>query len=116
MKNLLNKIKYFIQRGVRGFSDEDVWSLDSYLMEWLPKALRQLSKYHVGYPSDLTGEKWVMILHKMADGFEAESKNDNAYFGGKINLDKCIKNEKIANKKLQVSLKLFVKYFRDLWD
>jgi hypothetical protein len=30
-KFTLNKIKYFVQRGVRGFSDEDVWDFNYYL-------------------------------------------------------------------------------------
>lgn len=116
IKNLIREIKYFIQRGKRGYSDEDIWNLDSYLMEWLPKALRQLAEHHIGYPTGLSEKKWISILNKMADGFDAERVNDNLYFDGKITVDECIKGEKIANKKLQNSLKLFVKYFRNLWD
>ena len=116
MKELIKKIKWFIQRGKRGYSDQDVWSLDSYLMEWLPKALRQLAKNHIGYPIGLSDKEWISILNKMADGFDAERINDNLYFDGKISVCDAVKNEKIVHEKLQNSLKLFVKYFRNLWD
>lgn len=116
IKDLINKIKYFIQRGKRGYSDEDIWNIDSYLMEWLPKALRQLAKHHIGYPSGLSDKQWISILNKMADGFDAERINDNLYFDGKISVCDAVKNEKIVHEKLQNSLKLFVKYFRNLWD
>ena len=36
------EIKYFFQRGIRGYSDRDIWALDDYLCSWLPKALRQM--------------------------------------------------------------------------
>lgn len=116
IKDLINKIKWFIQRGKRGYSDEDIWSLDNYLMEWLPKALRQLAKHHIGYPAKLTDKKWTAILNEMANGFEAIDKNDNLYFEGKINIDDCIKGEDLAIKQLSKTLELFKKHFRDLWD
>jgi len=107
----INNIKWFIQRGRRGYADCDVWWLCTYLSEWLPKALRQLAKETHGAPNDLfdgTGERWEKVLETMAQGFEARNIIDE-------NLPEKEEEERlerIANK----GLLLFVKYFKDLWD
>lgn len=43
-------IRAFIQRGRRGWADQDVWSLDGYLNSWLPDALRRLRDTKQGVP------------------------------------------------------------------
>lgn len=50
IKMVFNEIKYFIQRGIRGYSDRDVWGLDNYLNEVLSTALLQLNKDRNGCP------------------------------------------------------------------
>lgn len=92
-------IKYFIQRGRRGWADCDTWSLDNYLSEWLPAALRHLkeTKHGVpcgmfdGLPQDDNGNgteeawpiaeaRWDDIMNKMIAGFEAwERMEDGLY-------------------------------------
>lgn len=104
---MFHKIKWFIQRGTRGYADCDVWDLDSYICTWLPKALRQLRDTGCGYPMEETAKKWKDILTQMADGFEAHNLSlelpDNKEF-------------KKQNTKLKNGLKLFTKYFNCLWD
>ena len=46
-------VKWFIQRGWRGYADCDVWSIDWYLCGWLPGALRQLANNVHGVPGDM---------------------------------------------------------------
>ena len=113
---LYKEIKAFFQRGLRGYADCDLWSLGWYLMDWLPKALRQFSRDTMSYPNDLTPKKWTKILNEMADGFEAPDKCEEIYFSGEIKPEDHLENVKVANKQLQRSLKLFTKYFTDLWD
>ena len=38
------EIKYFWQRGVRGFSERDVWCLSDHLAEIIAKGTKELSK------------------------------------------------------------------------
>ena len=59
----------FLQRGWRGYADQDVWSLDGYLSRWLPDALRQLQGS--GHPNGITGREWDEILGEMEKGFTA---------------------------------------------
>ena len=67
-------IKHFIQRGAKGFSDYDCWSVDNYLCQIIPDMLRQLKRDTHGFPADLTEEKWNEILDKIILGFEAANK------------------------------------------
>ena len=45
-----NEIKWFIQRGRRGYSDRDVWNLDGYLSMILSRALLRLADTTHGNP------------------------------------------------------------------
>ena len=64
-----DEIRWFVQRGLYGYADSDWWSLNWYLMEWLPSALRRLAGGH-GYPADLTEAEWKEMLLKAADGLD----------------------------------------------
>ena len=85
------EIKYFFQRGRRGWADCDTWDLHDYLAGWLPAALRYYKIHGHGYPnglspdcdqlrfdfagSDESGEnKWNAILNKMIAAFEASER------------------------------------------
>jgi len=76
-KDVLNPLKYcryvkwFCQRGYRGYADCDHWSADSYLEEVMIGVLTDLRKYGHGYPDDLTPEKWDEILGEIIDGLKA---------------------------------------------
>jgi len=87
------KAKSHVQRALRGYGNTDLWNLDSYLDGWLPLALRELARIHVGYPSvvydhygtelykldwEITEEDsercstiWEQTLERMALGFDA---------------------------------------------
>lgn len=72
------KIKYFIQRGVRGYSDYDIWSFDHYLTKIILEGLVSLKAKSRGCPctmNDATGKydydeaRWNNILDNIIDGF-----------------------------------------------
>lgn len=113
MKNLINEIKWFIQRGRRGYSDQDVWSFDYYLTDVISGGLRHLAKHHYGYPSKLTDKKWVKILNSIADDL---SKPYIANEDVDLPHDEWKKNLEEANKVQQKALKLFIKHFNNYWD
>jgi len=129
--NILKEIKYFIQKGKRGFSDRDLWSFDDYLCEIIPPALRQLAKRSYGCPGDLWDKKrvndecykWKEILEEMAQGFEAAQqiidvkyfknvKQKDGYYTHEIDR----KKQKLLTEKYDKGMKLFVEYFLSLWD
>ena len=64
-----DEIRWFVQRGLYGYADSDWWSLDWYLLRWLPSALRKLANGY-GYPADLTDTEWNKMLLKAADGLD----------------------------------------------
>ena len=112
------EIKWFIQRGKRGYADCDVWSIDWYLDSWLPEAIRDL-KGGMGFPSDLYDNKkeddecwkWQVIFEDIAKGFEASRKIKNHDF------DLNSKTEyKELERVMKKGLNLFVKYYGNLWD
>jgi hypothetical protein len=88
VRDFPREVKWFFQRGRRGWADCDTWSLDGYMISWLPEALRHLAKNSRGCPPDLyddkaTGEdqchKWIAVLEEMAAGFELMRKWEEDY-------------------------------------
>jgi hypothetical protein len=109
--NIFRELKYFIQRGIRGYSDKDLWDFDFYLAEMISRALYQLKKIQHGYPAELTEKKWDKILEDIILGFEAVIW---------IDMIPTVEafNAQYPRLKIQRDrgLKLFIKYFEDLWD
>ena len=128
--NILKEIKYFIQRGKKGFSERDLWSFDDYLCEIIPPALRQLAKRSCGCPGNLWDDKktndhchrWKEILEEIAQGFEAIQQimdldffkfiKKDGHYSHEIDKEK----ERLLTKKYERGMELFVKYFMNLWD
>ena len=50
IKSIPREIKYFIQRGIRGWSDGDVWSFDNYIEGILSGGLIHLADTTQGHP------------------------------------------------------------------
>ena len=48
--NFFRKIKWFIQRGRRGYADSDCWGVDYYLIDIIPKMISTL-KDSIGVPT-----------------------------------------------------------------
>jgi len=70
-------VKCFIQRGRRGWSEKDVWSVDDYLTRIIPEMLRELAKNPMGCPEGFIDteepyscDKWSAKLREIADGLE----------------------------------------------
>lgn len=103
------EIKWFFQRGKRGYSDCDAWGLYSYLLDWLPKAIRNMRDCKNGYPMGLTFKKWQKILTKMAKGFDSGKRLSNSFSRDKKKLEKW-------KKEFDEGMKLFHKHFFSLWD
>ncbi len=76
--NIFKRIKWFFQRGRRGWADCDWWSMNSYISDMMPDLIRKL-KDGYGCPSEFYDKevknnechKWHEILEEMAQGFEA---------------------------------------------
>ena len=132
---MFNEIKWFIQRGKRGYSDADLWNFDSYLCEFMPAALRSLKK-DVGCPTQFYDEtalnkenhKWIEAIEAMAQGFEAanfiKQKKFNKWVSAKdkngksmgSTLETDFESLNAAKKKMELGLGLFSENFLNLWN
>lgn len=100
------KAKYKKQRKERGFDDTELWNLDETMAAFMLPRLKRFKKITHSYPPDLTPEQWDKKLDKMIEAFEliCDSKWET--------IQELRKEEKIIKK----GLKVFFKYYRDLWD
>lgn len=125
------KIKWFWQRGRRGYADCDVWGLDHYLANLVPLMLKRLRETRHGYPgygSANTPEKWDAIIDKMIEGWLAAKRVcEDEYFRDTnddilerkpthIEVQLWGSKSKKDQKKFNSTMKLFTKYFFHLWD
>lgn len=100
----------FFQRGWRGYADRDLWDMGSYLSCWLPKALRQLARTTCDHPSDTVSEtEWIVLLNKMADGFEAYQRLIDLSYTGKD-------EQEALQQQARYGMRLFVERLGDLWE
>lgn len=133
MLNIFKEIKWFVQRGRRGYSDADTWDFDSYLNNMIPCALRRLKNKHMGCPSEfydaskLNDEchKWSAALEKMARGFESAEFIKNARYHkwvdakdkpGFKTLETDLDALNNAKKDMEIGLALFAENYLNLWD
>jgi hypothetical protein len=106
--DIYREIKWFIQRGRRGWADRDAWGLDHYLSGWMPDALRRIKKYKMGVPSCMFSQEeheyvhedgcsyppedamkraekqWDEVLDKMIAGFEAHQRIQDGLYEKEI--------------------------------
>ena len=118
------EVKWFIQRGKRGYADCDTWGIDYYLVDIIPKMIKRLRENYQGIPTclyakddwdenwqitaegadDRASEKWNKILDEIMVAFKLMKKE--------LDCEKLTKEEiKIKNK----GVKQLYKYFYHLW-
>lgn len=105
LKNIPTEIKWFLQRGKRGWADCDVWSIDWYLSNIIPPMVRKLRGRLYGHPCGLTLITWRKVLEIIADGFELTRKIQN--YQNITYKERC---------KIKRTFTLFEKYYYNLWD
>lgn len=126
VKHRYRSIKWFIQRGVRGYSEADIWEMDAWFCRVFPSMLRELSKQlnkvpQIPYPllkeireipnyesyteeeMKVAFDNWMNILNEMINCFEKANRRDES-------LDF---KEKEAQK--DKGFELLKTYFYELW-
>jgi predicted RNase H-like nuclease (RuvC/YqgF family) len=90
------------------FDESEMWSLDDTIAKFVYPRLVELKKVKHGYPSELKDEhEWVAIMDKMIRAFEI-MHNDEYY--------PSVAYDKKTQGEIDEGLKLFAKYFQNLWD
>lgn len=107
LEELHNNVKWFVQRGRRGYSDRDVWAIDWYLVSWLPQALEDIKSTKMGYPAGMTEKRWNRDLDKMIKGLKDCKRL--------LELNYPKKQEYRITNSSEQGLDLFRKHFYNLW-
>jgi len=105
---LYDHVRYFIQRGYRGYSDRDVWSIDYYLNSWMPQALEQLKRTTHGHPIGMTKKQWEHRLDQMINAFKI-AKNIDYYTY--VKPEEC----RAARRQFRKNFDVFKNYYFSLW-
>lgn len=106
---LYDQAKWFIQRGYRGYSDRDTWSIDYYLCSWMPQALTTLKKRKIGHPWGLTKRSWDAKLDRMINAFEIARKIQDYDY-------KTTAEVQAAVKQFRKDFNVMNTHFFSLWD
>lgn len=134
-------VKWGFQRMFRGFDDPSVFSYWHENAKITVKALKSLKKTKSGYPcillnkkeekrAELTWDKncpeldrlyrkrWNDIMDKMIVGWESIIKEDDVHLktNGKYDHPRSEIKRKQLRQKFDEGMKLYVKYYRNLWD
>ncbi|KXB08130.1 hypothetical protein AKJ56_01790 [candidate division MSBL1 archaeon SCGC-AAA382N08] len=109
LKNLPHELKLAYQRARYGYDQENWWQIDYNFLQVTIPQLKDLKEKHRGTPSEMTEEEWERTLQEIIDGFEDGKKAIDLEF-------EDLEQGKQLRQNLHHSLKLFNKYFFDLWD
>lgn len=119
------RLKKFVQRGVRGWADEDVWSFDYYLSDVIVGGLYHIRQHRQGVPTafwngndfDHDKDMWHQALDTMIQGFGARRAIANDEFMELKDGHWEVNHEKLAELQRQADegMKLFAAHFDALW-
>jgi hypothetical protein len=113
------RMKMWYQRIKRGWCEEDIWSLYDYLGTVISDTLRKLQEDTSGYPIEMASLKeWKQALLKMAKAFEMARDGDEKHLNDfeRYGIKRANKLYKERRRKWEQDMKLFVKFFENLWD
>lgn len=110
IKEALINIKYAYQRVVRGYDDKMFWNLDEQLGKIISEVTLRMADKARGYPDGLTPEKWELILNDISLGFGSYLEMRSGWY------DFQDKEFKRLDKNFKRGLKLFTRYYTNLWD
>lgn len=106
LKRLLTfrAVRMFIQRGRRGWCDEDVWSVDSYINRVTGEMVKRLAETTPGYPGleFRSLDEWKTFLSELSDDMLAW--NDDSFL------------EHDSFRRAEGAWHRFPDYFGGYWD
>lgn len=117
-------VKWFFQRGKRGWADCDTWNFDWYLSNVIIGGLEYFRDNNHSYPSELSSvEEWNSVLDQMIDGFKSWQKivgfGNGEYFSKLTDELGEKEASRIYEQKLaevEEKMSLLIKWYGNLWD
>jgi hypothetical protein len=120
------KPKYFIQRGIRGYSDYDLYDFDYYLRYIISDSLKNFKKSY--YDTIIDENNFCDVIDEITEGFDIRNDNDGMFWSeNDIKNTKKIEkfydypygfNKEIDiedSKKYNKAKKLLIKHLDNLW-
>lgn len=108
----IRNFRWWLQRSKRGWAEYDAWNIDVWFMETMESMLTYYRRHHVGYPPDLSAERWDEIIDRMIFLLKEMQKDD--FEAGSI--DGIMSSYDKRNNCKDEFFELFSKYFYSLWD
>lgn len=106
LKGYVLEVKYFIQRGLYGYSSKDFWNAEDHLSYLIVEACGYLRVQKKGIPTKYkTWREWDRVLAQIQKGFSLYQKYKYDDWRGKK-----------WKKELHMSFKLLEDNFESLWD
>lgn len=97
------KLRFFIQRRIRGWDDSETWSLDSSLARIILPRLKRFRELTIAHPSNHSEDEWNEILDKIIAAFEFAA-SEGRWQASPEEYDKH-----------HEGIKLFAQYYWALW-
>lgn len=111
--NLKRVFVYPFQRFFRGYSDSDLWNLDTFYGDIITRSMKAFRDKTCSFPPELTFEEWQAVLDDIIFAFEHESKDWWVLSDEKKNLSEEEKTK--IKERVDKGFEYFKKYYRDLW-
>lgn len=132
----LKWVKWFFQRGSRGWADCDWWSMDYYLVQITIPMLKKLKTDSRGCPCPIDKsyeeceKEWHAKLDEMIEAFEAAKRVlDDDYYkqvsgdsleaienATRADIKEWMRLNEADQKLFRKKVKVFIKHFFSLWD
>ena len=119
------RIKMWLQRKFRGYSDNEIWNLDDAIVRFVLPRLKVFREQTMGYPVYMGSlEEWQSKLDEMIWAFEFLQSDESPYvelkekYGDEKNEEgkfRYIEEYKKINKRYEDAMTMFGKYMHHLW-
>lgn len=105
---LARPVVLFVQRGRRGWSDEDLWQFDHHIGRVIAGGLRRMAVVTYGYPGEHYGfnslEEWRAFLVAIADDLDAWVSTPDAFL------------DRDAYDRAQNAMRRLAEHYGSYWD
>ncbi|OII61171.1 hypothetical protein BJP40_06490 [Streptomyces sp. CC53] len=97
------------QRARRGYSERDLWSLDTYIAGVVGAGVQHLKEVKHSHPVEVTEQEWDDILDRIAGPLLA-------YAEGKFDPGLSFEDELVQYEAAREAMRLFAEHLGSMWD